>query len=120
MPFGDGTGPLGLGPMTGRGAGYCAGFNIPGLINNWVGRRLWGKGGGRGFYRRFRQTMPVAPEYPANNSPVNSGNFYVNGAGTADAELTELKAQAEYLKRSLEEISQRIGAFENRKERNAE
>ena len=27
MPFGDGTGPLGLGPMTGRGAGYCAGYN---------------------------------------------------------------------------------------------
>ena len=23
MPRGDGTGPLGLGPMTGRGMGYC-------------------------------------------------------------------------------------------------
>jgi len=26
MPRGDGTGPWGLGPMTGRAAGYCAGY----------------------------------------------------------------------------------------------
>lgn len=26
MPGGDRTGPLGMGPMTGRGLGYCAGF----------------------------------------------------------------------------------------------
>lgn len=26
MPRGDGTGPMGLGPMTGRGAGFCTGF----------------------------------------------------------------------------------------------
>jgi len=25
MPRGDGTGPMGLGPRTGRGAGYCTG-----------------------------------------------------------------------------------------------
>jgi len=25
MPRGDGTGPMGTGPGTGRGAGYCAG-----------------------------------------------------------------------------------------------
>ena len=33
MPGGDGTGPWGLGPMTGRGAGFCAGFNVPGFMN---------------------------------------------------------------------------------------
>ena len=32
MPFGDGTGPMGLGPMTGRGAGYCAGYLAPGFM----------------------------------------------------------------------------------------
>jgi hypothetical protein len=26
MPFFDGTGPLGRGPMTGRGMGYCGSF----------------------------------------------------------------------------------------------
>jgi len=53
MPFGDGSGPLGQGPMTGRGAGYCAGFGAPGYLNPTGGRyfrRYWGFGwfGGRG------------------------------------------------------------------------
>ncbi len=38
MPLGDGTGPAGLGPMTGRAAGYCAGFPMPGYMNPAVGR----------------------------------------------------------------------------------
>lgn len=33
MPGGDGTGPSGLGPMTRRGVGYCAGFETPGYAN---------------------------------------------------------------------------------------
>jgi len=33
MPRGDGTGPAGMGPMTGRAAGYCAGFPVPGYMN---------------------------------------------------------------------------------------
>ena len=32
MPGGDGTGPLGFGPMTGHGAGFCSGYGIPGCI----------------------------------------------------------------------------------------
>ncbi|MDI3534182.1 MAG: hypothetical protein PWQ82_547 [Thermosediminibacterales bacterium] len=36
MPRGDGTGPRGLGPMTGRGMGYCAGFPVPGYT-----KRSW-------------------------------------------------------------------------------
>jgi hypothetical protein len=68
MPFGDGTGPMGLGPMTGRGAGFCAGFGRPGFAssmpsypyhygyNNWTPmwpRRGYGfaSGFGRGFGR---------------------------------------------------------------------
>ncbi len=45
MPGGDGTGPLGLGPGTGRRAGYCGGFGVPGYANPapppWYGRRGW-------------------------------------------------------------------------------
>jgi len=37
MPAGDGTGPLGFGPMTGRAAGYCAGYPIPGYMNPAAG-----------------------------------------------------------------------------------
>jgi len=38
MPFGDGTGPAGMGPMTGRAAGFCAGYPVPGYMNAAVGR----------------------------------------------------------------------------------
>ena len=38
MPFGNGTGPRGMGPMTGRAAGYCAGFGRPGFANPIPGR----------------------------------------------------------------------------------
>jgi hypothetical protein len=40
MPRGDGTGPMGLGPMTGRAAGYCAGYPTPGFMNPYGGRWL--------------------------------------------------------------------------------
>ena len=48
MPFGDGTGPLGLGPMTGRRAGFCAGFGSPGFANPIPGRWF-----GRGWRARY-------------------------------------------------------------------
>jgi hypothetical protein len=38
MPRGDGTGPGGMGPMTGRAAGYCAGYGMPGYMNPYGGR----------------------------------------------------------------------------------
>jgi len=41
MPLGDRTGPMGLGPMSGRGMGYCAGFPTPGYMNPGPGRE-WG------------------------------------------------------------------------------
>lgn len=43
MPRGDGTGPMGYGPMTGRGLGYCSGSEVPGYATGW------GPGFGRGF-----------------------------------------------------------------------
>jgi len=38
MPFGDGTGPAGRGLMTGRAAGFCAGYPVPGYMNPIAGR----------------------------------------------------------------------------------
>jgi hypothetical protein len=45
MPRGDKTGPNGLGKMTGRGAGYCAGNETAGFENINYGRR------GEGMHR---------------------------------------------------------------------
>ena len=44
MPAGDGTGPLGFGAMTGRAAGYCAGYPVPGYMNPIPGRGFWNRG----------------------------------------------------------------------------
>jgi len=41
MPRGDRTGPVGMGPMTGRAAGYCAGYAVPGFVNSMPGRGFW-------------------------------------------------------------------------------
>jgi len=50
MPRGDRTGPAGMGPMSGRGFGYCAGYNAPGYVSAaGPGRGMaWGYGGARG------------------------------------------------------------------------
>jgi hypothetical protein len=57
MPGGDRTGPAGLGSMTGRGAGYCAGYPVPGYMNPAWGRggggRGWGGGGGGWRHRHW-------------------------------------------------------------------
>lgn len=58
MPWGDGTGPLGLGPMTGRGMGYCTGYPVPGFMNPGFGR-------GRGF-RFWARTTGLPGWYRAN------------------------------------------------------
>jgi hypothetical protein len=56
MPRGDRTGPWGAGPLTGRGAGICAGYPTPGYANPAGGPCGWGRGwggyGGRGFGAR--------------------------------------------------------------------
>lgn len=47
MPGGDRTGPLGKGPRTGRAAGYCAGYNVPGAMIPALGGRGGADLGGR-------------------------------------------------------------------------
>ncbi|WP_202319246.1 DUF5320 domain-containing protein [Archaeoglobus neptunius] len=58
MPGGDGTGPWGRGPRTGRRAGFCSGYSRPGFMNRSVyppfGGRWFGWFGRFGFWRRGR------------------------------------------------------------------
>ncbi|MCD6320335.1 MAG: DUF5320 domain-containing protein [Candidatus Desulfofervidaceae bacterium] len=66
MPRLNGTGPLGMGPMTGRGLGYCPGVIRPGIPpagyatipyygRGWRRGFGRGRGAGRGFGRGFGQ-----------------------------------------------------------------
>ena len=85
MPRGDRTGPWGLGPMTGRAAGYCAGYPVPGYMNpipgwGWgMGRgrgRGWGRGFGRGFGRWWGRYPGIYP-YPYQVQPTYPYTYQV-------------------------------------------
>ncbi len=52
MPRGDGTGPAGKGPQTGRKKGYCTGADDPGYLVPGQGLGLGG-GGRNGTGGRF-------------------------------------------------------------------
>ncbi len=118
MPSGDGTGPGGMGPMTGRAAGFCAGYPAPGYMNPVGGRGYggWGRGGGRGrgFGRGFGWAR-AGYGYPAWGGAANP--YAYGGAPfaptmTAENELASLKQQAEYFEDSLGEIKKRIEQLE--------
>ncbi len=120
MPGGDRTGPLGLGPMTGRAAGYCAGYSVPGYANPISGRgrgfgfgcgwgtgRIWGRGRslGRGYGRGFGwqwTAYPYSygdPSYPAEINPQQ------------EAEM--LKEQAKAMQEEINAINQHIKDLES-------
>ena len=123
MPGGDRTGPAGLGPMTGRSAGYCAGYPVPGYLNAFSGLGYWGwgrgRGGGRGWRNLFYATgltgwqraamgyagfgvVPAAGPYAAPFFPTMS----------TEQQLDLLKGQAEYFEDALEGIRKRIEELE--------
>jgi len=114
MPRGDGTGPLGQGPMTGRAGGYCAGYQTPGYVNQtprggWGMGQGWGRGrgwgGGRGW-RRGRQPTDYLGVPPAYGVAPYYPPF------PAEQEAQALKAQAEHYEGTLGEIRKRIAELE--------
>ena len=130
MPAGDGTGPAGMGPMTGRGAGYCAGYEAPGYANPVPGRgfgmgrgrgRAWGGGWGRGRGWRnqyYATGMPGWARFgyaPAWGAPPAAAYGPYGAPPTPEQEAEFLKAQAEGLKEQLDAISQRITELEQEK-----
>ncbi len=113
MPGGDRTGPAGMGPMTGRAAGYCAGYSVPGYMNPIPGRgyvrgvgrgglpwgggrgRAWGGGRGRGYGAYY----DYPPYYPPAYSPYSQPT-------AAD--------EKEFLKEQLTAVKEEMGAMEKR------
>jgi len=103
MPGGDRTGPMGMGPRTGRGVGYCAGYNTSGYAEPMPGRGMGrgfvrgrGFGGGRGF--GWNRPNPYA-----------YGVSY--GSGQGEAEI--LKGQAKAMREEMEAINARIKELES-------
>jgi hypothetical protein len=117
MPGGDRTGPMGMGPMTGRGAGYCAGLGMPGYANPAPGRGF-GMGGGRG--RGFGAGRGFRHRYYATGLPgwMRFGGWPAPYAATSAAtdeggEKQWLEAQARSLQGELEEIKKRLQELES-------
>ncbi|MBW7863520.1 MAG: DUF5320 domain-containing protein [Candidatus Hydrogenedentes bacterium] len=104
MPRRDGTGPQGMGSMTGRGAGRCAGNNTPGRgANSNGGSGFGGCGAGRGRRNGFLATG--LPGWM---------RFGLGGAAAAqpgDAERAALQTQAEMLERQLDDVKNRLNTL---------
>ena len=127
MPRGDGTGPSGMGPMTGRAAGFCAGYSAPGYMNPAGGRGMGargggfggGFGGGRGRRNQYYATgltgwQRAGMGMPAWGAP-GYGYAPPGYAPSPEQETGALKPQAEYLENSLNEVRKRMEELEKSK-----
>ncbi|MFX0187535.1 MAG: DUF5320 domain-containing protein [Candidatus Hodarchaeota archaeon] len=119
MPRGDGTGPWGQGPITGRGLGYCTGYDTPGYAKApGMGLRRglrsgfglgYGRGAGwrRGTGRRFSGywgygVTNVVP-LPIYSPPI-----------TPETQLNMLKQEKQFLESDIEGIKSAIDDISKR------
>ncbi|MCG9969848.1 DUF5320 domain-containing protein [Pelotomaculum terephthalicicum JT] len=108
MPGFDGTGPLGMGIMTGRGRGFCISNILPG---NGLAQRL-GRGGRRGW---------LCSDFTAGML-VGLGGYFAHSLmtkhfttpGSNENELNLLKEEVGYLESTLEQAKKRIKELENK------
>lgn len=96
MPYGDKTGPSRVGPMTGRSAGFCAGFNSPGFT----------RGGGRGMQAGFRGV--------GNRNRFRNRRLFLGASWeTPGQDLEEMKQHVDVLERQLADIKNTINSIES-------
>ncbi|TYP57593.1 DUF5320 domain-containing protein [Thermosediminibacter litoriperuensis] len=119
MPRVDGTGPLGFGLMTGRAAGFCAGFPVPGFMNP-VGRRFWRRtfGPGLGAFGfghgwRWRYYATGLPFWAVGSYHYDPATLYPDDAEPATEnerkyEAKILAQEARLLKEQLKVIEERL------------
>ncbi|MDP8241380.1 MAG: DUF5320 domain-containing protein [Candidatus Hatepunaea meridiana] len=118
MPYGDRTGPAGAGPMTGRQAGYCVGFDRPGSANPGRGFGFgMGRGGGFGGHGRGWRNQYQATGLPgwARGGRFFGQETYPPNYATEiprEEELRALKSQSNILENSLSELKKRITELE--------
>lgn len=129
MPGGNGRGPAGMGPMTGRAAGYCTGNRAPGFAQAGYGAWGYGRGagygyggygrGGHGWRNQYYATGLTGwqrwggPYYGA--APGYAPYYAPDAAGySRENELKALQGQAKYMEDSLAEISKRMKDLEEK------
>ncbi|MDP8267435.1 MAG: DUF5320 domain-containing protein [Candidatus Tenebribacter davisii] len=111
MPRGDRTGPNGMGPVTGRGLGYCTGYESPGFTKGvprggaGFGRGYgqgFGRGMGRGYGRGFGYSTgyqnPVYPNYPAPQYSAKDEAQYI------ETDIDALKDELKTMEKRLSEL----------------
>jgi hypothetical protein len=112
MPRGDRTGPMGMGAMTGRAAGYCAGFGFPGYANPALGQGFGMRfGGGRGWRKMFYATgQPGWMRF--GSYPAISGYPTPYQKPDPEMEKRALKNQADALQSELDLVKKRLSEIE--------
>ncbi|HPN84171.1 MAG TPA: DUF5320 domain-containing protein [Victivallales bacterium] len=116
MPRGDGTGPIGMGPKTGRSAGFCAGFESQGFMNpglgfgGRMGRGFFCRGGGRGMRNMFYATG--LPGWMRGGWAYPAAAPYPQQASNAEDEKSYLENYAKGIEGELEEVKRRIKELE--------
>jgi len=93
-----------MGPMSGRGAGYCAGYEVPGYANPMGGRPGMGMRafGGRGYRNWFHAT--------GQPGWMRMGAFSTQApaALTPEQEEQMLKDQEAWLQNQLKAVHERL------------
>jgi len=128
MPGKDGTGPSGLGPMTGGGLGFCAGYVNPNITAFYPGVFRRGRSGTRGHrnfynatglpgYARYSMGMPAWGN--AGYSPYADNPFPQQDIDPKQ-ETEFLKSQSEFLSQQLSDIQERLSQLEKQKEEKPE
>ena len=112
MPGGDGTGPIGRGPMTGRAAGFCSGYPDPGYANPGYGRGLgrgWGRGFGRGYWGRGRgfwwRGYYLEPYYPTAPNREEEKTYLENMVKGLEEEIDAIRERIQELSKEKKETT---------------
>ncbi len=109
MPGGDGTGPMGMGPLSGRGIRFCGGNGAPGFVVR--GGRFGGRG--RGRRNMYYATGLTGQQRAAMGMQAFGGTGSI-AAPSEEQQVSVLEQQAQILGRTLEQVNQRIAEIRGR------
>ena len=99
MPFGDRTGPMGMGAMTGRRAGYCTGNAYMGRASSFGGRGM-----GRGVGRGHGMGRGMGRYYCHTDTPYTLSK---------EEENKLLKDEISYAEKGIENMKKRLSELES-------